>query len=191
MAKEPGKAYARADDFVVVTVTQREAVEMIKTWHYAGGAPKTSVFRHALRRKSNGELVGCAMWLPPIIAAARKVRPDDPHAVLVLSRLVVHPSVATNGASILLGASMRLVKKDRRWKTLVTYADSRMGHSGAIYRATNWVFDGETRPYYAWLDERGHQVCKKATRNIPTAEMDRLYQRVGPYRKLRFVYHIR
>lgn len=181
------KNYLRACDYEVVPIAHAAAVEMVKQWHYAQGAAKTSVYRHALRCKTDGELVGCALWMPPIIAAARKVSPADPHSVLALSRLVVSPEVATNGASFLLGRSIRLIKQDKRYKTLVTYADARMEHNGAIYLATNWQFDGETAPYFAWLDSSGKQVCKKATTNIPTAEMDRLYQRVGPFRKRRFV----
>lgn len=191
MPKVPGKSYERKSDFEVVNVSQSDALQMVRRWHYAGDGPRTAVFRHGLKHIHSGDIVGCAMWLPPIIAAARKVNPGNPHSVLCLSRLVISPDVATNGASILLGGSIREIRKDDRWETLLTYADDRLDHTGNIYRATNWDFDGKTRPYYAWLDENGRQVCKKATKNIPTSEMDSRYTRVGPFAKSRFVMHLR
>lgn len=185
--KEYGKDYVRADDYDVVSITQAVALDMLRRWHYSGGGPRTAAYRHALQRKADGALVGVALWLPPIIAAARKVSPDDPHKALALSRLAVSPEVGTNGASLLLGRSIRLIRQDRRYNVLVTYADDRLSHEGGIYKATNWTFDGDTPPYYAWLDAEGRQVCKKSTRNIPAAEMDAKYTRVGPFKKRRFI----
>jgi hypothetical protein len=47
---------------------------------------------------------------------------------------VLEPDVPPNACSFLLSKSTRLIDT-KRWHTLVTYADSWRGHTGAIYRA--------------------------------------------------------
>jgi hypothetical protein len=45
-------------------------------------------------------------------------------------------------------------------KMLVSFADHEEGHIGTIYKAANWVHDGEVEPsYYYMLD--GRMVHKK------------------------------
>jgi hypothetical protein len=109
-----------------------------------------------------------------------------------LSRLAIHEDVPTNGASFLLGADMRTLKKSRQWRSLVTYADHRMGHTGAIYRATNWDYVGEAGGDRAYVDALGRQV---ATKNGPKtrthAEMIALgYECLGRFPKHKFVKHL-
>jgi hypothetical protein len=65
--------------------------------------------------------------------------------VLCLSRLAILPDVPANACSFLLARSRRLID-DKAWPCLVTYADEWRGHTGAIYRADNWQYEGLTRP---------------------------------------------
>jgi hypothetical protein len=60
---------------------------------------------------------------------------------LQLARLVVVPDAPKNAASFLLRHSMNLIDRER-WPVLLTYADTGEGHTGAIYEATGWRFDG-------------------------------------------------
>jgi hypothetical protein len=149
-----------------------EAVNLIQLCHYAGGAPNTSTYRHGLYRNADGEVLahawGVALWIPPTRTAAESVAGDDWQGVLALSRLVVHPDVPANGASFLLGRSMRLIDR-ARWPVLLTYADTAQGHTGAIYRATNWTCLGTTPGGDVWLDRYGRQTTRKKGRRTLTA----------------------
>jgi hypothetical protein len=98
--------------------------------------------------------------MPPIKAAAHATYPDDWKGVLALSRLAIAPEVPKNGASFLLGASMRLIDRGR-WPCLVTYADEMQGHTGAIYRATNWEYCGMTAKETAFFKD-GRMISRKA-----------------------------
>lgn len=156
----------------VTPVTQTDAVDLIRRAHYAGGAPNTSVARHGLFPVGSDKLHGVALWLPPTRRAAESVAPDAPGGVLALSRLVVVDDVPLNGASFLLGASMRLLDR-ARWPVLLTYADTREGHTGTIYRATNWMCIGPVPGSDAWQhrvtgERRGR---KRGARNLSAAEM--------------------
>lgn len=94
----------------------------------------------------------------------------------------------TNSASFLLSRSIDLIRRDGRWKTLLTYADEGEGHTGAIYRATNWEYVGAMRGHPAWVDSSGRRVAIKATVNRTYAEMESLgLEKLPATRKHKFV----
>ena len=177
---------ARRRDYNVRECSHRDAVDLVKAHHYAKGASNTSVFRHGLYR--GDLLVGAALWMPPTKIAALSVS-DDWQGVLSLTRLVVIPSEPKNAASILLGASIRLVFADSRWHTLLTYADTRHGHVGTIYKATNWEYLGLVPGSKSFFDPTtGRQVALKSTRSRTWDEMENLgYIRQKPSKKHKFV----
>jgi hypothetical protein len=109
--------------------------------------------------------------------------------VLSLSRLWVDDEVPANGESFLLGASMAMIDR-RRWPVLLTYADTAQGHTGAIYRATNWRCLGETAAADTWVDAEGVQRGRKrGGRMLLAAEMRALgFVRVPAAPKIRFVH---
>jgi hypothetical protein len=143
-------------------------------------------------RRSDSVVVGAALWLPPVKVAAESVAADRWQGVLSLSRLAVAEGEPQNTTTLLLGGSMRRVMRDPRWHTFLTYADTRQGHTGAIYRATNWEYLGEVAGASAWIDPAtGRQVASKATVSRTVAEMLALgYERLKPSRKHKFVFHI-
>ena len=156
---KPEGPVARRTDYTFDAGTHGEALGLVRTHHYAGGAANTSTVRTIMRRE--GVLVGAALWMPPTARAAkglalRLLGDVNRHKqVLVLSRLVVAPSEPQNAASLLLGQSTREVIRAKRWALLATYADEAQGHEGTIYRATGWTFDGWTVPTKTWrLDGR-------------------------------------
>ena len=165
------------------------AQSLVKKYHYTGGGANTATFRHGLLDPLKN-VRGCAWWLPPTKGAAQSVYPEgDWKSVLALSRLVLDPDVPKNGASFLLGRSIRLIRHDPRWECLVTYADEGQGHRGTIYLATNWERQGFTKPEAQWVDPlTGRIVAKKAGPKSRTKkEMETLgYEIKGRFRKRRF-----
>ncbi len=146
------------------------------------------------RRAEDGTevLVGATLWMPPTKVCGQSVAQDDWRSVLALSRTVVAPGEPTNAASLLLGASIRAIRKAGVWRHLVTYADESQGHTGAIYKATNWEYVEKTGPYPMWLDQTGKMVARKAGPKTRTdAEMTALGHRmVGKFFKHKFVMHL-
>jgi len=190
----------RAKDWRVERVEHRLVRQFMRAEHYAGGAGNTSVFAHGLVPSSGGELRGAAVWLPPMRPAAQYVArylDVDVDRVLCLSRLAVHPDVPTNGASFLMGRGIRDIRRDGRWDALVTWADTRLGHTGAIYKATNWEYTGPTRPRRLWVDNSGRLMSTRAgrpheRRNLTKAECEaRGWVQTTPSWKHRFVMRLR
>ncbi len=184
------KTHLRKEEYEVRTVPLADARALIIEHHYARGAANTAVFRHGLFHCDRG-IVGAALWMPPTKIAAQSVH-SHWQGVLCLSRLVVVPDEPTNAASYLLGRSMRIVRQDGRWHDLVTYADERQGHTGVIYRATNWRYVGSRQGDPIYLDADGKQVARKATRSRTHAQMVALgYRSVGRSVKHKFTKSIR
>lgn len=181
---------ARKGDYTFdANVPLSEARDLIEKYHYTKGASNTRTDLHGFRKK--GLLVAVAWWLPPTRVACESVSKQGWKKVIALSRLVVHPDEPKNVCSMLLGASIRQIRKDGRWKCLVTYADHAEGHTGAIYRASNWEYVGTTGPYPKWVDKSGKQVASKSTKNRRKAEMEALgFTMVGRFRKEKFVIHL-
>ena len=138
----------RTSEWEVRRIRHADARAFMAANHYAQGAGNTSVYAHGLYKKGQLELLGAAVWLPPMRPAAQWVSRElgvNPDGVLCLSRLAIHECVPTNGASFLMGRASRQIKKDGNWSALVTWADDRLGHTGAIYKATNWTPAGTTK----------------------------------------------
>lgn len=155
-----------------------EASDLVKSLHYSGSAGNTSTLTMGLYRKGDTSLLGAALWQRPMRPAANYVArlygvPAD--SVISLSRLVVAPAVPQNGASFLIGAALRELRRDPRFLAAITWADNAQGHDGRIYRATNWDHTGKTRPRKGWVDAEGNQRSprvgpSRARRNLSKAE---------------------
>lgn len=82
---------------------------------------------------------------------------------------------------------LRTINEERRWTCALTYADESQGHTGTIYRATNWRYLGRTKPEPRWLDANGKQVSKLSTKTMKASQMRDLGHRmVGKYCKHKF-----
>jgi hypothetical protein len=174
-------------NYRVETTELAECRHLVETYHYAKGGSNTATFRHGLIDPED-YIMGCAWWIPPTKSAALANYPEDWRAVLVLHRLVCHPEAPRNSASFLIARSIKLIKKDLRWAYLLTYADTWQGHTGAIYKATNWDYLGVTKPESHFIDADGRSVSRKAGPKTRTRnEMAQLgYKKIGPFVRHRY-----
>ena len=180
----------RKKDWTVQTVPLKVAQELVKKHHYSGGGSNTATYRHGLFRIGEETCLGVAWWVPPTKTAAKATYPQNWRGVLCLTRLVIHPDVPTNGASFLLGQSMKLIDRDR-WPCLVTYADEMRGHTGQIYKATNWQYCGMTAKEPCFVKD-GRIVARKAGPKTRTHQemFDMGCELVGRFAKHKFKHEI-
>lgn len=169
---KPDKPIARRGDYTF-SVCDREdrkvARELVAAQHYAKSSSHRSF---GVCAKRGDKVVGAALFLPPLPPAARKHAKSDPKKVTVLSRLVVASGEPQNAATMLIGAALRQLREDKKYDTVLTFADLSRGHTGAIYKATNATYCGLTKPEPYWVDPAtGKRVSRKATRSRTSAEM--------------------
>ena len=132
--------------------------------------------------------MGVAWWIPPTKNAAFATYPENWRRVLSLTRLVINPCVPKNGASFLLSQSIKLIDVDKKWECLVTYADTWQGHTGAIYKATNWEYMGETKPSPIFQNSNGKMMGRKrGGKNLTKIELSKLgFNEIGKFCKHKF-----
>lgn len=94
-------------------------------------------------------LIGCMTYGHPVsnraVGSLTKTIPIELDQVLELTRLVVltDPKYGKNTESWFIGQSFEWLKaNDPRVKVLISYADPEQEHTGTIYRATNWYYQG-------------------------------------------------
>ena len=183
----------KKEDWEVRTVDLSTARTLVEQYHYAKGGSNTATYRHGLFRKGDfleADCVAVAWWIPPTKSAALATFPERWQGVLALSRLVVAPGVPKNACTFLLARSMALIDR-QKWPCLVTYADEWQGHTGTIYRASNWQEVGKTTPEATFVLD-GRMIARKAGPKTRTRqEMAELgAQMVGRFSKRKFVHII-
>lgn len=167
------------------------AERLVSQHHYAKGASNTSTYLHGLYPHDwhwYSECVGVAWWIPPTKSAAQRIAGDDWEGVLSLSRLVIEPGAPKNAATFLMSKSMRMIDRNR-WPVLVTYADEWRGHTGAIYRASGWTYDGLTDPQPTYTIN-GKMIARKRD-NITRTHQQMIEMgahMVGKFKKHRFIH---
>ena len=63
--------------------------------------------------------------------------------ILELTRLFIHDGYGKNIESLALGLTFKWMKDNAKdIKVLISYADPEQSHDGAIYQATNWIYQG-------------------------------------------------
>lgn len=162
IAQLPLRTQFRKEEWYVHSLHVDIARRMVEEYHYAGGASPNGVYLHGLFL--HGDYVNCygaAWWIPAMPGTVNRYNPGGERFTLTLHRLVIHPAVPINGASFLLGRSIRKIKQIGRYEYLVTYADEWRGHTGKIYRATNWHYEGLSEPLPVWVDPDGKQISKR------------------------------
>jgi len=181
------------EDWAVQPISMLTATLLVQRLHYAKSGSNTATYLHGLFRKGadflEADCLGVAWWLPPTKAAAISVYPEgDWKKVLSLSRLCLDPSVPVNGCSFMLSRSMNMIDPEK-WECLVTYADTWRGHSGSIYRATNWQYMGMTKPQAVFTHERSGRMMgrKRGPVTLKTAEIEQQgFVKQGTYAKHRY-----
>ena len=175
----------RSEDWTVEACSHAQATAFIEQHHYARGMSNTAIYSHALFN-CLGSIMGVCVWLCPTQRACKTVDPDNWKRVLALSRLAIHPSVPKNACSFTMARSIELIRRDGRFRSLVSFADSAQGHTGHIYRASGWTYCGVTVATPLWVDPlTGAMRSISATRNYTVAEM----RERGLIFKGRFVKH--
>jgi len=84
-----------------------------------------------------------------------------------LVRLVVNEELPKNTLSHFVASTFKLLPSPL---SLVSYADSKMGHHGYIYQATNWYYTGKGEAVNNWIDKDN-----KAIHNRTMSETSKKY----------------
>lgn len=63
---------------------------------------------------------------------------------ITLARLWLDDELGKNSESRVIAVVMRMLRRDGRWRFVLSYADPTAGHTGTIYRAAGWSYLGRS-----------------------------------------------
>ena len=149
----------RARDLVVAPISQRDAVRIVRMFHYSRSVVRNSQLH--LGVFIAGRLEGAMQFGPPL--DKRKVHTlvrDTPwNGMLELNRMAFGPRLPRNSESRALGYALRWLRRTQghlQW--VLSYADGAQCGDGAIYRATGFALTSIRRNTAIWSDGAGRTV---------------------------------
>ena len=136
-------------------IDKRIARDMIEKNHYSGRLSSCryplGVFyeedsQHQFFDK-NEKLIGVACYGFPVgrrvVGSIFSEEVIQNKNILELTRLFIHDGYGKNIESLAISLSFKWMKEfAENIKVLISYADPEQSHDGAIYQATNWIYQG-------------------------------------------------
>jgi hypothetical protein len=132
-------------------------------------------FTYAFAVWEHSEPVAAYAWQPPPRGAAASVCPEEPSAVLSLSRMVATPKETRllNHVGKPLRRQMGVLIDRTRWPVLVTYSDIGQGHTGHVYKCSGWEKVGKPERRPVFEDGEGRRVSSYSNGKHDTSQIIR------------------
>ena len=156
--------YCDTSKLSIRPVTKNRAKKMVVKYHYSKLWTKCSVAlglfhqtgnEHAFFDEPEEKMVGVIVYGDPIGRLTGQSISDEIERteVLELTRLFIHDGYGSNIESWFISQSFKWLRRFRpNIKALISYASPVEGHSGTIYQATNWIYQGNNNRWNdGWL----------------------------------------
>ena len=131
--------------------------KILQKYHYSGSYRATSQLIYSLFR--NGIEVGVALFGHVNSMRAAKKYGN----CLELKKFCLIDNTRRNTESYFLGSCIRDIKRNQKdIKGILTYADPNHGHSGVIYRASNFTYLGQGKKNRFYHNDDGNEIHERA-----------------------------
>lgn len=130
-----------------VHLVERKVVrDFIETWHYSKNINGLkSTFSFGLY--DDDKLIGAMMYGEPAMNnQSQKYNKENPDKVLELRRLCCIDDTPKNTESYFIGKTLKWIRSNTNYQTIISYSDLSFGHEGTIYKATNFKLVGVSPP---------------------------------------------
>ena len=134
----------KVSDFIIEPVPRSAIQSFVHKWHYShdtNGVQQTQCF--ALF--DDMKMIGAAMYCyPSMPATAKKYNPINPDRCWELRRLCCIDDTPKNTESYFISQCHKWIKQNTDIEVIVSFADLEEGHTGVIYKASNFHYLGQT-----------------------------------------------
>lgn len=134
-----------AIQYTVQLVERRDVKDFIEEHHYSHNINGLKA-SYCFGLYDGTTMVGAMIYGGFSMANQWRKYGEREEDVLELRRLVLIDDTPKNSESFFIGATLRWLKKNTNVKTIISYADPNYGHSGVVYKATNFHHLGMTSP---------------------------------------------
>jgi len=124
---------------------RNEIRDFIEKWHYSKNI-NGLISDYCFKLLDGNELIGAMIYGRIAMAGVWKKYSDNESELTELRRLCCIDDTPKNTESYFIGGTLRWLKKNTNIKRVVSYADETYGHSGVIYKASNFTHNGMTAP---------------------------------------------
>ena len=136
-------------NFTVEHIKRKAVTTFIEKHHYSHNINGIQSYYHfGLYTEGNfglPKMIGAMLYaMPSMPDTAAKYNPINPRRCMELRRLVCIDDTPKNTESYFIGKTLRWLKQNTDVEVIVSFADQHYGHSGVIYKASNFDHFGET-----------------------------------------------
>ena len=145
------------------------------------------------------KLIGVAVYGYPVgRQVVKSIAPSLKNSdVLELTRLWLEDEAPKNSESYFLGQTFKWLRENTDVKVLISYSDPMHGHTGVIYQATNWLYQGNNTMLVKgymycikgeWLHPRTVVALYGSVKDKNLKEIDPDYTKKEMKKKHRYIY---
>jgi hypothetical protein len=131
-------------NFIVKKVSRSDICFFIETHHYSKSI-NGCIADYCYALFDGDKMIGAMFFGRMAMANQWKRFSDKENNVIELRRLCCVDDTPKNTESFFIGRALRLLKKEWAGSVVVSYADKEYGHSGIIYKASNFKMVGEIK----------------------------------------------
>lgn len=142
--RPPRSTPVNVKSLIVMPVMPGVIKRLIIEHHYLHAMP--SACWRSFGVYAGGDLMGAAVFTAGPRHGYRVLSGARPQQVAILARLWLSDDLPKNAESRIIAILIRLLRRENRWKLLLSYADPGAGHEGVIYRASGWLYLGIGQP---------------------------------------------
>mgnify|MGYP000647454077 FL=1 len=141
----------KVTEFTVELVQRNAIVSFIEKHHYSHNVNGIQSYYHFGLFKEGKfglpKMIGAMMYaMPSMPHTSKKYNPINPDKCFELRRLVCIDDTPKNTESYFIGQTFKWLKQNTDIEVIVSFADEEEGHTGVIYKATNFNYLGTTSP---------------------------------------------
>ena len=141
----PTSALHNLRRWTVERCLRKHIESFIETWHYSKSINGCSASFCYRMIDANKQFVGAMFYGPMAMAGQWKRFSESQEKVIELRRLCCIDKTPKNAESFFISKSLKMLAKDwRKDGIVVSYSDLEYGHTGTIYRASNFICLGKT-----------------------------------------------
>ena len=136
-------------NFTVEYINRKAVTSFIEKYHYSHNINGIQSYHHfGLYTEGNfglPRMIGAMMYaIPSMPSTAKKYNPDNPDKCRELRRLCCLDEAPTNTESYFISQTLKWLRQNTDVEVVVSFADLEQGHTGVIYKATNFHYFGQT-----------------------------------------------
>ena len=137
-----GRVSMSVTQFELRCVQRKDITAFIEAHHYSGSI-NGCIADYCFSLHDGDRMIGAMFYGRMAMAGQWKRFAGQELDVIELRRLCCIDDTPKNTESFFIGATLRWLKRNTPHRIVVSYADAEYGHTGTMYRASNFTLEGK------------------------------------------------